>query len=240
MPLKPLFDLHTHTVASGHAYGTLQENLRAAREQGLLALGTSDHSPGMPGGTDRTFFENYRILPREVFGVRLLRGMEANITDYDGSIDGGTVTEEMDYVIASLHSHCIRPGSEEENTRAVIGAMKHPCVKIIGHPDDGRYPLDLDRVAEAARDFGVALEINNSSLRPSCRRLNGASLVRRLARTIAEKGALAVMGSDAHIWCDVGRFAEAEAVLEETDFPEAQLLNFRMEGLDFLLRKREK
>ena len=95
-------------------------------------------------------------------------------------------------------------------------------------------------VARGAVLQGVALEINNSSLRPSCRRLNGASLVRRLARMIAEKGALAVMGSDAHIWCDVGRFGESETVLEETGFPEAQLLNLRMEGLDFLLRKRDK
>lgn len=238
MPLRPLFDLHTHTVASGHAYGTLQENLKEAAAKGLLALGTSDHSPGMPGGTDKTFFENYRILPRELYGVRLLRGMEANITDYDGSIDGGAVMGEMDYVIASLHSHCIRAGSVEENTRAVIGAMRNPCVKIIGHPDDGRYPLDLDRVVDAAKELGVALEINNSSLRPSCRRLRGPELVRELARKAAAKGAYAVLGSDAHIWCDVGNFTEGLAVLREADFPEAQLLNLSEAGLAYLLRKR--
>lgn len=130
--MRPLFDLHTHTVASGHAYGTLQENLREAAARELYALGTSDHSPGMPGGTDPAFFDNYKILPRELFGVRLLRGMEANITDYDGTVDGGLIMANLDYVIASLHSHCIKPGSVEDNTRAVIGAMKNPHVKIIG------------------------------------------------------------------------------------------------------------
>lgn len=238
MPVKALFDLHTHTVASGHAYSTLQENLREARKKGLLAMGTSDHSPGMPDGTNRAFFENYKILPHEVDGVRLLRGMEANITDYDGTVDGGLVMRDLDYVIASLHSHCIKAGSVEDNTRAVIGAMKNPYVKIIGHPDDGRYPLNLDRVAEAAAAEGVALELNNSSLRPSCSRKNGPVLERALARAIMTHHAKAVMGSDAHIWLDIGNFKECMAMAEELHFPEELLLNTSMEGLQFLLRKR--
>lgn len=238
MRLTPLFDLHTHTVASGHAYSTLQENLREAKRKGLRALGTSDHSPGMPHGTDRTFFENLRILPREVDGVRLLRGMEANITDYDGTVDGGTVMEELDYIIASLHSHCIRAGSVEDNTRAVVGAMKNPHVKIIGHPDDGRYPLQIPAVVAAAKDAGVALELNNSSLRPTCQRKNGPALERELAEEIMRQGALAVMGSDAHIWCDVGRFDECLAMLDDLRFPEALLLNCREDALSFLTRRR--
>lgn len=239
MPLSPLFDLHTHTVASGHAYGTLQENLREAATRGLYALGTSDHSPGMPGGTDPAFFDNYKILPRELFGVRLLRGMEANITDYDGTVDGGIVMAHLDYVIASLHSHCIKPGSVEDNTRAVIGAMKNPHVKIIGHPDDARYPLDLRRVAEAARDEGVALELNNSSLRPTSSRKNGPVLERQLAKEIMAAGAKAVIGSDAHIWCDIGNFEEVLTMLEELHFPEELVLNESREGLEWILRKRE-
>ena len=31
MELKPLVDLHTHTIASGHAYSTLKENIEAAK-----------------------------------------------------------------------------------------------------------------------------------------------------------------------------------------------------------------
>jgi len=236
---KPLFDLHTHTVASGHAYSTLLENVAEAKKKGLQALGTSDHSPGMPGGTHITFFENYAILPREVDGVRLLRGMEANITDYEGTVDGGLVMAKLDYVIASLHSHCIKAGSVEENTRAVIGAMKNPYVKIIGHPDDGRYPLDLSRVAEAAAGLGVALELNNSSLRPTCGRKDGPLHERELAREILRTGAMAVMGSDAHVWCDVGNFSECLAMLKEIAFSEERVLNMNPAGVDFILRKRQ-
>ena len=44
-----LFDLHTHTIASGHAYSTLKENMEEAVEKGLLAYGFSDHSEAVPG-----------------------------------------------------------------------------------------------------------------------------------------------------------------------------------------------
>lgn len=104
MPIKPVFDLHTHTMASGHAYSTLLENLTEAKHKGLLAMGTSDHSPGMIHTTHKAFFENYKILPRTFEGVRLLRGMEANIIDYEGTVDGGLVMKDLDYVIASLHT----------------------------------------------------------------------------------------------------------------------------------------
>ena len=56
-----------------------------------MAMGTSDHCPSMPGPIEKTFFENYRIFPDSVDGVRLLKGMEANIMDFDGNLDGGQV-----------------------------------------------------------------------------------------------------------------------------------------------------
>ncbi|MGE1062007.1 phosphatase [Megasphaera paucivorans] len=238
MPVKSLFDLHTHTVASGHAYSTLKENLAAAKAKGLIAMGTSDHSPGMPGSAEKTFFQNYRIFPKSVNGIRLLKGMEVNITDFEGNLDGGQVMREMEYVIASLHSHSIQPGSAEENTQAVIGAMKNPWVKIIGHLDDGRYPMDYEKVVQAASSFGVALELNNSSLLDSSARENGRHWGRILIQQAAIHHSYIVMGSDAHIWCDVGRMDEAQKVIEEISFPNEKILNYTQSGLEWILRKR--
>ncbi|MCI1821763.1 hypothetical protein [Megasphaera sueciensis] len=56
MPVRSLFDLHTHTVASGYAYSTLKENLAAAKAKGFIVMGTSDHSPGMSGSAEKNFF----------------------------------------------------------------------------------------------------------------------------------------------------------------------------------------
>ena len=45
--MKDIMDLHTHTVASGHAYNTIYEMARSASERGLSLLGITDHGPAI-------------------------------------------------------------------------------------------------------------------------------------------------------------------------------------------------
>ncbi|MFI3209762.1 MAG: PHP domain-containing protein, partial [Peptostreptococcaceae bacterium] len=40
--MKILIDLHTHTIVSGHAYSTVEENIKSAKEKGLKYLGMSE------------------------------------------------------------------------------------------------------------------------------------------------------------------------------------------------------
>ena len=81
----------------------------------------------------------------------MLKGIEANIIDYDGTIDmPEDVVGKLDYVIASLHPPCIDFGTIEENTQAILKVMDNPEVKIIGHLDDSRYPVDYETMC---RDF---------------------------------------------------------------------------------------
>ena len=82
-----IMDLHTHTIASGHGYSTLKENIEAAKERGLKYLGLSEHGPKLPGGPHPFFFSNYRCIPRQYGELRLLCGAEANIMDSKGSLD---------------------------------------------------------------------------------------------------------------------------------------------------------
>ena len=44
-----VLDIHTHTLASGHAFGTIREMAQAASERHLELLGVSEHGPGIPG-----------------------------------------------------------------------------------------------------------------------------------------------------------------------------------------------
>ena len=46
---KVLVDAHTHTIASGHAYSSLQEMVQAAADKGLEVLGITEHGPSVPG-----------------------------------------------------------------------------------------------------------------------------------------------------------------------------------------------
>ena len=77
--MKHLTDTHAHSVASTHAYSTVEEYFRAASEKGLQLFSITDHGPEMPDSPHPWHFGNMRVLPRQRYGVAMLRGVEANI-----------------------------------------------------------------------------------------------------------------------------------------------------------------
>ena len=80
-----------------------------------------------------------------------MMGAELNIMDSKGNVDlEEPVLQSLDYAIASLHLPCIPSGTAAENTNAYLGALKNPCIHIIGHPDDSCYPIDYDTLVAAA------------------------------------------------------------------------------------------
>ena len=85
--MRDVVDLHTHTIASGHAYNTIQEMVRAARERNLEIYGITEHAPAMPGTCTSMYFQNLEVLPREREGMTVLFGAELNILDFDGHVD---------------------------------------------------------------------------------------------------------------------------------------------------------
>lgn len=221
-----VMDLHTHTLASGHAYSTLQENIGAARERGLQILGLSEHGPAMAGGPDPMYFRNYQVIPRQYGDLKLYCGVEANITDYEGHLDLDAFTlERMDYCIASMHTLIVPPGSVRENTRASVHAMENPYVKILGHPDDSRYPLDYEELVRAAAELQVALEVNNSSLHPLSVRQGTHENLRLLLRNCMRYGVSVILGTDSHFSSAVGDFTQADRLLRELDFPRELIIN---------------
>lgn len=82
--MKIELDVHTHTIASGHAFSTLQEMAQAAAGKGLKVLGITEHSPGIPGTCHPIYFRNLHVVPRRMYGVELLLGAEINILDGKG------------------------------------------------------------------------------------------------------------------------------------------------------------
>ncbi|MDO5301970.1 MAG: PHP domain-containing protein [Tissierellia bacterium] len=218
-------DLHTHTLASAHGYSTLRENVTAAKAKGLEILGTTDHSKAMSGVYTNAFFTNYNAIPRVLDGVTVLCGVEANITDYRGAIDIDPLHRPLDYVIVSLHRPCILPGSTLENTRAVVGAMDHPKVAIVGHPDDMRYPLDYQVLAREIVDRGLFCEVNNTSLKAHGPRKGARENLLKLLAIGGELGMEVVVNSDAHMDVSVGELDLALSLLEEIQYPRELILN---------------
>lgn len=230
--MKLISDLHTHTLASGHAYGTIRENAQAAAERGLRILGVSEHAPGIPGTCDPIYFWNLHTVPKELFGVRVIHGSEINV------LSGGRLSledrylERLDYAIAGIHGMCYTNESAEGNTKNIIGCMKaHKKVRFISHPDDSRNPLDYDLLARGARDNNVALEINNSSLVPPSSRMNARDNYKIMLEYCEKYRTPVIINSDAHDPSAVGVFDCALAMIREYGFDQSLIVNTDEEKL---------
>lgn len=230
--MDDILDLHTHTIASGHAYNTLYEMARSAAAKGVRLYGCSDHAPAMPGSCHEFHFVNFKVIPRELFGIHILMGCELNIMNYNGKIDlANRYLKRMDYAIASIHEPCYRSGTAKENTAAYLGAIANPYVNIIGHPDDGRFPIEYEPIVEAAARHHKLLEVNNSSLHPQSPRPQARENYLTMLELCKQYRVSIIMNSDAHIEADVGNHGLAMQLLEEVSFPEELVVNTSFEKL---------
>ena len=218
-------DLHTHTLASGHAYGTIREMASAAADTGLSILGLTEHAPGVPGTVDPMYYRNLSAVPRELYGVHLLHGCEINV------LGGGKLSLEqkyvdyLDYAIVGIHRQCYENEGIVGNTDNLIACMQNEKVRFVSHPDDNTTPLDYPALVQAAKAYHVALEVNNSSLRKPQRRVGCVENYRTMLGLCEKYGVPVVVDSDAHDPSAVGDFSLAQALLERERFDPALVVN---------------
>jgi DNA polymerase (family 10) len=162
-------DVHMHTVETD-GRNTIQEMAAAARERGYKYMAITDHSKNLAfanGLDDKRALEHIERIHtanQSTDGITIFAGIEVDILA-DGSLDlSDAVLEQMDLVIASVHSHFNQ--SAEEMTARLLKAIENPNVSIIGHPT-GRlllrrdaYAFDMDAVLQAAARNKVAMELN--------------------------------------------------------------------------------
>ena len=218
-------DLHTHTIASGHAFSTVKEMIDRAIVRGLKMIAITDHGLNMPDGPNEYYFSKLLELPSNFNGVDILKGVEANIVDINGNLDMPIqILQNLDLILAGFHSHTgYQENSVEQNTRALIAAIQHPYVHIISHPGNPEYPVDLERIVHAAKMAGKALEINNSSF--SLSRPGSSSRCNQLACLAAKTGTLVSINSDAHNCFMVGKVDTAVEVAVKAGIKPDQVLN---------------
>ncbi len=223
-------DVHTHTIASGHAFSTIQEMAMAAKEKGLKLLGITEHAPCIPGTCELIYFRNLHVVPREMYGVKLLLGAEINILDGDGNLDmDKELMAKLDLRIAGIHSLCYKWGTREENTHGMIKAIANPFINIISHPGDGTAELDFEPIVIAAKENHTLLEINNSSLKPIRKKLSARDNNVEILRLCKRYEVPVILGSDAHISFDIANYEYLPPLLNETEFPDSLILNTSIE-----------
>jgi DNA polymerase (family 10) len=190
-------DLHVHTDASDGA-DSLVEMVAAAEAAGHDYVCVSDHAtgPGMVGGVgldDDALREHLAAIRAvdEDAAVEVLAGVEANVDAEGGLSVDDDVLDALDLVVASPHSDLRGDGTER-----LVAAVQHPAVDVLGHPTGrllGRrsgLDVDVERLATAAAEAGVALEVNADPHRLD---LGGEGV-----RAAVAAGALVAVNTDAH------------------------------------------
>lgn len=233
--MKLLIDTHTHTYASGHAYSTLVENARAAKENGLALLCTTDHAESMPGAPHYWFFTNQRILPRFIEGVGIIRGVESNILNPAGEVDIHPTTDRhLDWAIASFHEAVFRPTDKTDHTEALLNVIKGGRVDALGHLGNPNYDFDFEAVLGCAKEHNVAIEINNTTLKGNSR-VGSVERCYEIAKLGKELGVFFTTGSDAHFCQDIGNLNLVSELLDEVAVPPEQVITHSArQFLDFL------
>ncbi len=220
--------LHCHTRYSDGS-NTVEQLALACRDAGYEYIGITDHSQAAAyaGGLrpDDLARQSDEIdeVNRRLEGIRVLKGVEADILQ-DGRIDfDEEILARLDFVIASIHTR-FNMGPREMTAR-VLAAMDNPHLTIIGHPT-GRlllsrdpYGLDLDAVIEKAAAAGVALEINADPHR--------LDLDWRHARSAMEHGVRLSIGADAHSVPGIGNVSYGIDVARKAWLGPDDVLNAR-------------
>jgi DNA polymerase (family 10) len=220
--------LHCHSNYSDGTV-TIADWAAACRTSGYEWVGITDHSTSAAYagglGTEDVAQQHDEIdqVNARVSGIRVLKGVEADILA-DGTLDyGPDVLDRFDFVIGSIHS---RFGmSEAEMTRRVLTAMDDPHLAILGHPT-GRlllqrepYAIDLEQVLAKAAARGIAVEVNADPHR--------LDLDWRMVRRARELGITFSLGADAHSTSGMTNVAVGLGIARKGWLEPDQVLNTR-------------
>ncbi len=192
-------DVHMHTVETD-GRNTIEEMAKAVRDRGYKYMAITDHSKNLAfanGLDDKRAIEHIKRIhevDKVTEGLKIFAGIEVDILA-DGSLDlSDSVLEEMDLVIASVHSHFNQ--SPAEMTDRLLKAIENPNTSILGHPT-GRlllrreaYQFDVDAILKAAAKNKVAMELNSYPDR--------LDLCDRHLRLAKQHGVKIVINTDSH------------------------------------------
>ncbi|HHY42933.1 MAG TPA: PHP domain-containing protein [Thermoanaerobacterales bacterium] len=242
--MKIWADYHTHTRYS-HGTGTIEQNVKAAIEKGLRAVGISEHGPGNIGLRIKLkdFYkmrDEIERLKSKYKNIKILLGCEANVISLDGDLDiPNEVLSILDYTMVGLHP-LIWPRSFKdglsllfENVLArAVGSnwllekvMRQNTLALIRAISKNKIkiithpglhlPIDTAKLAQAAAKYGTALEINA-----------GHGYMTKEYIAIAKAcGAKFAIGSDAHHPKNVGNFKRALEIVKEVGLSEDDIIN---------------
>jgi len=222
-------DLHIHTLASLHAQSTIFEYINRAKELGMEVIGISEHGPDLESShADHNYFNTICRIPHWINGIRLLRGVEANIIDKEGNIDvTDRMLNDLDYIMAGFH---FKAGYEDSgkagNTEAMIKVIKSGKVDILTHTFVTQFfDIDMKKVAEAACKNMVLLEINLSYIRKRKLRADTIENLKIIIRTVKKYKQKVIVNSDSHNIWELGDDSSLQPIKKKIGLTDNLIIN---------------
>ncbi len=236
-------DYHTHTKYSrhGHGKGSVLENASSALNKGLKQIAITDHGFNhIYYGVRRRDMSQVKddiLNAREVTGVDILLGVEANLISQMGDIDikesdfefldillmghhtlvkTNSLDDTFKLTLANLFGSPYAPSKERlsRNTTSFLRAIDKYPIDIITHLNYGA-PTDTLAVARLAKEKGVLIELNGKRINFTDREL----------LIMAEEGVKFIVDSDAHTPQRVGECNNAINTIFRLGLPISQIVN---------------
>lgn len=220
-------DLHLHTIVSGHAYNTILEYIEQAKKLKMKVIGFSEHGPkNVETIVTDIYFRHLRRIPKVVNGIRILKGVEANIINEKGDIDlDDKIIQCLDYVMGNCHyGTAYKDQGREMNTKTLVNAIYSGKIQIITHPfTDAYYDIDIKEVSDEACKNNVLLEVNLAYLK----NINENSLanLKNMIDIVRKKGKKIIIGSDAHTIWEMADDSHLQAIKEEIGLTDDLIIN---------------
>lgn len=227
MTLK--IDLHVHTIASGDSQNTVLEYINRAKELGMDVIGFSDHGPNLPrSNVNSSYLGTSTRIPKFIDGVRVLKGVEANIVDSDEFIDiEPRVINKLDYVMANLHLNAGYDNQgKEKNTHVIINALKSGKIKILTHPFfTGKFDIDMGKVCEVACQNNVLLEVDCDYLKERNLKDDTISNLKIMISIAKRYNKKIIVNSDAHNIWDLADDSSLDKYKQEIGLTDDMIIN---------------
>ncbi|MBF0431809.1 MAG: PHP domain-containing protein [Fibrobacteria bacterium] len=213
-------DLHVHSIRSACGMHTILEIVQIAVSKGMHMLNISDHGHALDRSTNFSILADKRRLPNPVryLGneeIWIVRGMEANILDFEGNTDiEDKFIPKLDLINLGFHEteNYHLGNSEAKNTQCLVNTLAHNPLDIITHPCIKTFPLDIEELVTLSLQYGFAIEVNNTNLRLEKTNLKK---LEKLIPLALEKGALLAENSDGHTYYEIGENEKITALMND-------------------------
>ncbi len=241
---KILADLHTHTIASGHAFSTVKENVLTACEQDLKYIALTDHLY-YPEERFARLNELARIehSSRLIYDERvwIIPGVEANLDHYISKReDRDRIMTACTWRLIGCHSWFMnlndasvkdRPAKFEESlhNKQLIKPTAFAHIER-GFPNTDEATCALKEIVDIAVANDIFLEINEASIKRK------HDIMVSWIKYAKEHNAKFCLGTDAHYCSEVGNFTKTLDLLDEIDLPKSRILNYDKRGLEEFLQ----